>query len=77
MLLPCHPGEVKLYESCFRTKGDFCDLGQQADLSTKTILGQTFCDLQTLMHTFLGFPGACCKVTILIFWIEGWTFVRI
>ena len=37
--------------------------------------GQTFCDLQTLLHTFFGFPGACCKEIILIDWMEGWTFV--
>ena len=45
--------------------------------TTKPIYGQTFCDLQTLLHTFFGFPGACCKVNILIFWMEGWTFVGI
>ena len=28
--------------------------------------GQTLRDLQTLMHTFFGFPGACCKMNILI-----------
>ena len=33
------------------------------------ISDQTFCDLQTLLHTFFGFPGACCKVNILSF---GW-----
>ena len=27
-----HPGEVKWYERYFRTEGDFCDLGQKADL---------------------------------------------
>ena len=38
MLLPVHPGEVKWYDWHFWTGGDFCDLGQQADLCTKTIL---------------------------------------
>ena len=37
--------------------------------------GQTFCELHTLLHSFYGFPGACCKVTILIGQVEGWTFV--
>ena len=37
-LLPGHPGEVKWYEWHLRTDGDFCDLGQHADLSKKTIL---------------------------------------
>ena len=41
------------------------------------IHGQTFCDLQTLLHTFFGFPGAFRKVTFIIFWMEGWTFVGI
>ena len=31
--------------------------------------GQKFCDLQTLLHTFFGFPGECCKVFILIEYI--------
>ena len=33
--------------------------------------GQTSCDLQTLLHTFFGLSGACCKVTFLIFWKGG------
>ena len=37
--------------------------------------GQTFRDLQTLLYTFFVFPGACCKVIILFYWMEGWTFV--
>ena len=37
--------------------------------------GQTFRDLHTLLHTFFGFSGACCKVIILIDLMEGWTFV--
>ena len=37
--------------------------------------GQTFCDLQTLLQTFFGFPGAGCNKICLIFWVEMWTFV--
>ena len=37
--------------------------------------GQTFCDLHTLLHSYYGFPGACYKVTIFIFHVEGLTFV--
>ena len=39
------------------------------------ISDQTFCDLQTLLHTFFGFPGAYGKVNVLIDLMEGWTFV--
>ena len=43
----------------------------------KVTKGQTFCDLQTLLHTFFGFSGACCRVIFLIFWVERWTFAGI
>ena len=39
------------------------------------IIGQIFCDLHTLLHSFYGFPGAFYKVTISICHVEGWTFV--
>ena len=39
MLLPGHPGGVSWYEQRFWTPADICDLGQQGDLYTKTILG--------------------------------------
>ena len=36
MLLPGHPGEVHWYKQHFWTNADFFDLGQQADLYTKS-----------------------------------------
>ena len=38
MLLPGHPAGVKRYEWRFWTAAGFCDLGQQAEIYTKTIL---------------------------------------
>ena len=38
-------------------------------------IGQTFCDRQTLLHTFFGFPGACSKVTFSFYRIKDWTFL--
>ena len=37
MILPGHPGGVNWYD-CFWIPADICDLGQEADLYTKTIL---------------------------------------
>ena len=39
MLLPGHQGGVSWYEQRFWTPFDICDLGQQGDLYTQTILG--------------------------------------
>ena len=39
MILHGHPGGVNWYEQIFLTPMGFCDPGQQADFSTKAILG--------------------------------------
>ena len=39
MILHGHPGGVNWYEQPFWTPMGFCDPGQQADFSTKAILG--------------------------------------
>ena len=39
--------------------------------------GQTFCDLQILLHTFYQFPGEYYKETIKIYCIEALHFCRI
>ena len=43
MLLPGHPGGVNSYKQYFWTDANSCDLGQQVDPYTKTILGTQRC----------------------------------
>ena len=50
------------------------EVSSQQEMADSVRSGQPFCDQQTLMHTFFGFSGACCKVTFLIFLVEGSTF---
>ena len=69
MLLSGHPSEVKWYEWHFWTDRDFCDMGQQADLSTKIFLITRRCwQLKMFWHGLKIFPirADLCHINIFL-----------
>ena len=74
MLLSGHPGGVNWYEWKFWTPAVFCDLGQQTDLYTKTILvtlrswNFLLCDMDLRSCT----DRLICAICMYVFLVQVW-----
>ena len=66
MLLPGHPGGFNRYNKHFCTDANNCDLGQQADLYTKTMK-----KLTTLSMI------QCCRMTYFTLWFGAWNEIEL